>query len=100
MIKMKIKINEEKVKQSGKYNVNDIYTKLDTLAQKIGIMEKEGQNLYVGSKYQDDFAKFGRFIIDLTSSEWFTPYVGEWLWYVDGGIEDVAQYYKTKGVLV
>ena len=59
MMKMKIKLNEAKAKENGKYTLDEMYKKIDKLANEVNIKKKEGKNTYIGNNDRYDFAMIG-----------------------------------------
>ena len=100
MMKMKITIDEEKVKNDSEYTVDEMYKKIDDLAKRSDITKKDKDGLYVGNNDRHDLANFGRIIIALKKCEWFMQSVGEWLWDENGEVEDVADYFRVRGKIV
>lgn len=97
MIKMKIKLDEENVMKNSKYTLKELYNKIDKLAKDEGITKKDESGLYIGNNDNNDYSNFGNTILELKERKWFTPFVKEWLWYVDGEVDDVAEFYHLKG---
>lgn len=99
-MKMKIKVDEEKVEKYSEYNINEMYKRIDNIAKKANITKKDKDGFYIGNNNAQDYSNFGKIIICLNDSEWFIPYIDEWLWYVDNTIEDIAEYYKRRSEAV
>ena len=80
MIKVKIVLDEEKIIQERKYNLEKMWKAIDAafLSKNIRIEEK---GLYAGTDHPHDFANFGRICVDLGHSDWFLHCVKEWIWY-------------------
>ena len=100
MMKMKITIDEERVNLYSEYSVDEIYDKIDSIARSASITKKDKDGFYLGNDNSQDFANLGKIIIVLNDSQWFIPYIDEWLWYVDNTIEDIAEYYKRRSEAV
>ncbi len=100
MMKMKITIDEERVNLYSEYSVDEIYDKIEDIARSANITKKDKDGFYLGNDNSQDFANFGKIIIVLNDSQWFIPYIDEWLWYVDNTIEDIAEYYKRRSEAV
>ena len=100
MMKMKITIDEERVNLYSEYSVDEIYDKIEDIARSANITQKDKDGFYLGNDNSQDFANFGKIIIVLNDSQWFIPYIDEWLWYVDNTIEDIAEYYKRRSEAV
>ena len=96
MMKMKIKLNEEKAKENDKYTVDEMYRKIDELAKSVNIVKKEGKYMYLGNNDRYDFAGFGRMIIALGQCDWFKRNISEWLWYDGNEIDDIIDFYRDR----
>ena len=83
MMRMKIKLSEEKAKENSKYSVDEMYKKIDNLANEVNITKKEGKYIYIGNDDRYDFANFGRMIIALGNCGWYKNCIEEWVWYGD-----------------
>jgi len=99
-MKMKIKVDEEKVEKYSEYTINEMYKRIDNIAKRANITKKDKDGFYIGNNNAQDYSNFGKIIICLNDSEWFIPYIDEWLWYVDNTIEDIAEYYKRRSEAV
>ena len=55
MMKMKIKLDEQKIKESGEYTVDEMYKKIDNLAKKVNITRKDKEGAFVGNNDRYDF---------------------------------------------
>ena len=99
-MKMKIKVDEEKVEKYSEYTINEMYKRIDNIAKRANITKKDKDGFYIGNNNAQDYSNFGKIIICLNDSEWFIPYIDEWLWYVDNIIEDIAEYYKRRSEAV
>ena len=100
MMKMKIKIDKEKVNLYSEYNVDQMYNMIEDITKSANITKKDKDGFYLGNDNEEDFANFGKIIIALNDSDWFIPFIDEWLWYVDNTIEDIAECYKTRSEAV
>ena len=79
-MRMKIKLNEEKARENGKYTVEEMYKKIDDLAKKVNITKKDKEGAFVGNNDRYDLSSFIRIVVTLKDCNWFKPYVEEWLW--------------------
>lgn len=100
MMKMKIKLDEQKIKESGEYTVDEMYKKIDNLAKKVNITRKDKEGAFVGNNDRYDLASFIRIVLTLKDCNWFKPFVKEWLWDENGEVEDVVEFYNLKGQTV
>ena len=99
-MRMKIKLNEEKARENGKYTVEEMYKKIDDLAKKVNITKKDKEGAFVGNNDRYDLASFIRIVLTLKDCNWFKPYVEEWLWDENGEVEDVVKFYNLRGQTV
>jgi hypothetical protein len=95
MMKMLIILNENKIVQEGKYDINKINAYLAKSFAKRG-MEKDVDNWYING----NFTTCGSLIIKLSKTDWFMDNIVEWLWYdtSDSSMEDLKAHY-SKGVM-
>ncbi len=93
MMKMKIKLDEQKVKENSKYTVDEMYKKIDNLANEVNITKKEGKYIYIGNNDRYDFANFGRMIIALGNCDWYKNCIEEWLWCDDYEVDDMIDFF-------
>lgn len=93
MMKMLIIMDEDKIFQEGKYNINKINIYLDQLFSKRG-MTQDADGWYTNG----DFTSCGSLIIKLSSTEWFMDNVQQWLWYDmdDMSTEDLKEHYSRE----
>lgn len=107
MLKLEIKLNEQKIENDGKYAPATIYGALDKLFDRYQIRKNvlpDGTLSYYGSGIPRDFGAFGACILLLKRQTWFLDYVTKWLWFnSDNGrteddfrIEDVLYHYTKK----
>lgn len=80
MIKVKIVLDEEKIIQERKYNLEKMWEALDAafLSKNIRIEEK---GMYVGTNHPDDFANVWLICYELGQKDWFLFNVVEWKYY-------------------
>lgn len=90
MMKMLIRLNEDKISSEGKYDINKIEAFLNSSFSKRG-MTKDKNGWYING----DFSKCGSLIIALSHKDWFLDNVSEWLWYdtSDSSTEDLKEHY-------
>ena len=81
MIKMIIKMNEDKIKGGNEYTLERIYSGLDKVFAGFGFSGEpvNGCIEYKGNSEPSDFGKFGRIYNGLRKQKWFTDYAQEWL---------------------
>ena len=99
-MRMKIKLNEEKARENGKYTVEEMYKKIDDLAKKVNKTKKDKEGAFVGNNDRYDLSSFIRIVLTLKDCNWFKPFVKEWLWDENGEVEDVVEFYNLRGQTV
>ena len=100
MMRMKIKLNEAKAKEDGKYTLDEMYKRIDNLANEVNITKKEGKHIYIGNNDRYDFASFGRMIIALGNCDWYKKCIEEWLWYDDYEVDDMMDFFNRRSDVV
>ena len=104
MLKLEIKLDEEKIREEGRYTPDDLYHILIQAfaKQKIrSVLEPDGSISFVGGGHPRDYGCFGKLITSLKTQSWFMEYVIKWIWYNsddgedenDFAIEDVLKHY-------
>ena len=97
MLKLEIKMDENKICTEGKYTPESIYQ-----------LEKEegtdGSVFFCGTGQAGDYGAFGSIITTLKEKPWFMDYVTRWIWYnsddreneEDYAVEDVLYHYTRR----
>lgn len=87
MFRILIKMDEEKVQQEQKYDLEEIYRILEELFnQKLDLLKlkSESGTLLYGDRGRDcDFSYFGLTIKELKNEEWFLDNADAWIFYED-----------------
>ena len=107
MLKLEIKVDEDKVSGNDKYTLNGIYSTLDKAFAKYnftGEILDDGTHCYYGNGQPKDYGAFGRVITSLKDKDWFINNISKWLWYNsddgenedDFSIEDVLYHYTQR----
>ena len=107
MLKLEIKLDEDKICAEGKYTPEALYQTLEkafSSYQLDYIAAPDGTLFFVGRGRARDYGCFGKLITTLKAQPWFMEYVIRWLWYNsdDGAdendfvIEDVLEHYTSK----
>ena len=107
MLKLEIKMDEEKIIADQKYRVESIYQVLKSVFSRYGLKRTEkpdGTMSFVGSGNPKDYGAFGAIITSLKEKDWFIDYVEKWIWYNsddgenenDFSVEDVLYHYTKK----
>ena len=107
MLKVEIKLNDQKIAEDAKYNTQSIYQTLDKTFAKYTFHKEEladGTICYYGNGNRRDYGTFGRIITALKDKDWFMPYLTKWLWYNsddgenenDYAVEDVLYHYARR----
>ena len=94
MIKMIIKMNDDKIVADNVYTLERIYSGLDRIFSQFGYSsEKIGGNLeYKGNGAASDFGKFGRIYNGLRKQTWFINNADTWLLCNSDDVEDPEDY--------
>lgn len=92
---IKIVMNEEKIINENKYSLEEIYNKIDELAE-FARMKKIDKYNYISKN--DTPSDLGCFVwSNLNKRSWFIENVKEWLWHTPAdGILDIIEYINTK----
>ncbi|MDA3053277.1 hypothetical protein OFO01_07065 [Campylobacter sp. JMF_01 NE2] len=76
----KIVLDEAKIKQEGKYSVDELWSKIDKIANSCN-MQKSDANTYYATSDENGFSNLGSFAyVYLIKEKWFIDNVKEWLW--------------------
>ena len=87
MLGTKIVLDEEKIINEGKYDLQEIYRKIDELASENYLIKKDKYTYFAKGDSQD-LSNLGIFLYDcLVEKKWFTQNIEEWKW-LDGETED------------
>ncbi len=97
MMKMLIKLDEDKIAREKKYDINKINAYLASAFDKRG-MTKDKDDWYING----NFTNCGSLIISLSEKDWFMDNVTEWLWYdtSDSSTDDLKAHYSRKRAAV
>lgn len=106
MIKMEIKLNEEKILDEGKLTVAEFIEKIDKLFSRYmmkKIILEDGTLSYNGTGCEHDFSHFGLNVLYLKKQKWFMENVTKWLWFnsddgrteEDFNVEDILYHYAS-----
>ena len=93
MMKMMINLDEEKIAQEGKYDINKIYAYLNKCFEKRG-MTKDKDDWYING----NFTSCGSLIAKLSETDWFMDNLLEWLWFdtTDSSTDDLKAFYSNR----
>ncbi len=82
MIKMIIKMNEEKIAASNEYTVDRVYEALDRIFTTKGMDKRETDRgiEYYGHENPTDFAYFGKIMLGLKKQTWFMDNAQTWVY--------------------
>ncbi|MDA3062947.1 MULTISPECIES: hypothetical protein [unclassified Campylobacter] len=76
----KIVLDEAKIKQEGKYSVDELWSRIDKIANSCN-MQKSDTNTYYAVRGENGFSSLGSFVyVYLIKEKWFIDNVKEWLW--------------------
>ncbi|MCI8833828.1 MAG: hypothetical protein HFH24_00390 [Ruminococcus sp.] len=101
MLKLEIKMDENKIVAEQKYQVESIYQALEQAFSQYRlnkIQQPDGTLCFTGDGNPKDYGAFGCIITSLKEKVWFMDYVIRWIWYNsdDGENEDVLYHYTKK----
>ena len=107
MLKLEIKMDDQKMIKDKKYKPESVYKVIDDLFQRYHIRKEikdDGTHVFYGTGDRKDYGSFGFLITSLREWEWFMEYVVKWIWYNsdrghtedDFSVEDVLYYYTKK----
>ena len=107
MLKLEIKLDENKILADQKYKVESIYQALEQAFAKYRLnktQEPDGTLCFFGNGNPKDYGAFGCIITSLKEKAWFMDYVTKWIWYnsddgeneEDLAVEDVLYHYTKK----
>lgn len=99
MMKMLIKLDEEKIEREGEYDLKKIKNFINGEISRMGIYKDE-EGLYTNG----NFVTFGSMVLVLSETDWFMDNATEWLWYDSEGqadpnaygVEDLLEHYKKR----
>lgn len=90
MIKMIIKMDNDKINANPKYTTEKVYSTLDSIFTKKG-MERFDTDMgieYRGHENPTDFALFGNIILGLKEQPWFMDNATTWLFCNNDDVDD------------
>ena len=90
MIKMIIKMNDEKIKDENENTLDRVYSGLNRIFEHFGYSaeEVEGNLEYKGTSDPRDFGQFGRIYNGLRKQTWFINNADTWLLCNSDDVED------------
>lgn len=94
MLKMLIKIDEERLVKDDRYDLKNYWEVIDRKFKDNCTKEvlPDGSVLYSGIEGANYFADIGGAYINLNRKQWFADYVTKWIWYDNDGMEDQPLY--------
>ena len=83
MMKMEIKLDAERIRRDGKYDVAELWKMIDKEFANACTKEvqTDGSVMYVGIPDKDYFTDINVAAVFLKQSEWFAQYCLKWIWY-------------------
>ena len=104
MLKLEIKMDENKINKEQRYTTASIYRTLEQTFTRYHLREErepDGTVVFYGNGQPKDYGAFGYIITSLKEKPWFMDYVIKWVWYnsddgeteEDFSIEDVLYHY-------
>ena len=94
MIKMLIKMDDNRIKAANNYSLEQLNNGLDNAFAKYGIQGEviNGYREYKGNNEPADFGKFGRLYNGLRKQSWFTDNIEEWYLYNSDDVENADDF--------
>ena len=94
MIKMVIKMNENKIQNSDKYSIEEINAAIDRIFIDRGMEKKEISDgvEYYGHERDTDFAYFAKIMTGLKKQSWFMDNADTWLLCNNDDMENPTEY--------
>ena len=107
MIKLEMKLNDNRIKSDAKHTPQEIYSAIDKVFSKYSFKKAQladGTLSYSGTGVPTDFGAFANLVIFLKKKDWFMPYLDKWLWFnSDDGVseddfvvEDILYHYANR----
>ena len=107
MLKLEIRLNENKILTEGKYTTECLNQTLISAFEEEQLdcrKESDGTLVFVGRGRAKDYGCFGMLITALKREMWFMNYVEKWIWYNsddgesedDFAVEDVLLFYNNR----
>lgn len=107
MLKMVIRMNNDKINIEKKYRLDGIYKTIDNIFFKMGFPRMEdasGSLIYYDNGHVKDYGRFGKIVNTLKRQAWFMDNVAVWLLYDsedtdnpdDFNEEDLLNHYRQK----
>ena len=92
MIKMIIRMNNDRIIDQGKYSVEQLYAAIDRIFVNKGMSRVDTDRgvEYIGPGKSTDFAYFGKIMLGLKDQAWFMDNAEEWLYCDNEDSEDVS----------
>lgn len=92
--KFEIHFDENKVKEYGKYSVEQLYAMLDTLMERRKI-DKLSEGIYQAREDNNEYENvFFSFLMVLPKTDWFIKCADKWLYYYNDGVEDCLEEHR------
>lgn len=107
MLKLEIKLNEQKIVSEHQYSLSSIYQAIENAFAKYGFHGErlsDGTVCYCGNGRPQDYGSFGRLITSLKDKPWFMDNLTKWLWFNsddgqdedDYAVEDILYHYTKR----
>lgn len=99
MVRMIIRMNEEKILRENQYDIDDIYRVLHEVCEEEGLIEEEGEKneiIYRGCGDDKDLARVFLATEGLDSADWFLDNCSYWHVVDDNEDEDWLAHYLSK----
>lgn len=100
MMKMEIKLDEERIRRDDKYGVEELWKMIDKEFANACTKEvqPDGSVMYVGIPDKDYFTEINLAVAVFKHSDWFAQYCVKWIWY-DNDDDDESLPFDDEDVL-
>lgn len=91
MMKMLIKLDEERVLRDGKYDLADMWRLIDEkfVGDCVKEVQADGAVLYSGNPMRDYYTRINLACLNLKQCHWFAQYCTKWIWYDNDDNEEL-----------
>lgn len=97
MLKLKITLNKNKIRQHGAYTLDEVFEHIDNLFQIADITKTEREDcstMYYGNGDNLDFANFFNVIFHLEEQSWFLSFADDVILYDNSSYTDKTVFAK------
>lgn len=108
MMKMEIKLDEERIKRDGEYDIDELWARIDKEFENACVKEvqPDGSVMYSGIPDKDYYTDINVAAMVFKHTQWFAKYCIKWIWYDNDDNEslpfqdlDVLEHQRKKNPL-